>query len=614
MNYFKKLKQSSNVFLRFFRYSSPLWRKERPLITTSFFALMVQVVLQVLQPWPLKFVIDRFFSIEPSSESSVFQAIESLDNTTLIVGSAVALIVIIALRAIAQYYNIVGFAKVGTRVLTKIRNMLYRHIQLLSLSFHSKARTGDLVMRVMDDAGVLKEMSGTAFLPLVGNSLIFIGIVGVMFWMNWQLSLLVLTIIPLFFLFSFKKGKKIQKYSREQKKRLGSMASTASESIVAIKEVQALSLKDVFFDKFANQSKQDFKQDVKIKKEQASLMGRVDVLIGIASALVLGYGALLVLDSKMTPGDLIVFLFYVNTAFKPMRKFTNYIGRLAKASAACERILEVLERKPEVYDLPNAISDSTFKGEISFENVSFEYEDGTPILKNINFTIPPGSKVALVGPSGTGKSTIVSLILRLYDCSQGRVLVDGHDIREYTIDSLRRQITVVQQDNMLFGVSVSENIGYGANVSEDISIQEPTLEEIEHAARLANAHEFIKLLPEGYDTILGERGSTLSRGQRQRIAVARAAIRKTPILILDEATTGLDEENESILFEALEKLEKGCTSFMVTHNLKHASKSDLILYLEGGSVIESGSHAQLMKSNGGYASLFKQQTIVLDQS
>jgi len=293
------------------------------------------------------------------------------------------------------------------------------------------------------------------------------------------------------------------------------MASTASESIVAIKEVQALSLKDVFFDKFADQSNQDFKQDVKIKKEQAGLMGRVDVLIGIASALVLGYGALLVLDSKMTPGDLVVFLFYVNSAFKPMRKFTNYIGRLAKASAACERILEVLERKPDVYDLPNAVSAPTFKGEISFENVSFAYENGTTILENINFTIPPGSKVTLVGPSGTGKSTIVSLILRLYDCSHGRVLVDGHDIREYTIDSLRSQINIVQQDNMLFGVSVSENIGYGASVSEDISIQEPTQEEIESAARLANAHEFIKLLPEGYDTILGERGSTLLLPHRE---------------------------------------------------------------------------------------------------
>jgi ATP-binding cassette subfamily B protein len=507
----------------------------------------------------------------------------------------------------------VGFAKVGTRVLTKIRNKLYRHIQVLSLSFHSKARSGDLVLRVMADVGVLKEMSGTAFLPLVGNVLIFIAIVGVMFWINWQLALLVLTIIPVFLLFTVKKGKKIQKYSREQKKRLGAMASTASESFVAIKEVQAMSLKDVFFDKFSNQSNQDFKQDVKIKKEQASLMGRVDVLIGIATALVLGYGALLVLDSKMSPGDLVVFLFYVAGAFKPMRKFANYIGRLAKASAACERILEILERKPEIYDLPGAVSAPTFKGEISFENVSFAYKNEPFILENINFTIQPGSTVALVGPSGTGKSTIVNLILRLYDCTNGRVLVDGHDIREFTIDSLRRQINVVQQDNMLFGVSVSENIGYGANVSEDLSIQEATHQEIESAAKLANAHEFIKFLPEGYDTVLGERGSTLSRGQRQRIAVARAAIRKTPFLILDEATTGLDEENENILFESFEKLEKGCTTFMVTHNLKHASQADHILYLEGGNIVESGSHSQLMKSNGKYSSLFKQQTIVLDQ-
>ncbi len=575
-------------------------------------ALIVEVFLTILQPWPLKFIIDSFFLDGLIKGSSILPTIGVIDNVTLVIGSAIALMIIIGLRVLVHYYYMMSFAKVGIRVLTKVRKMLFRHLQVLSLSFHSKARTGDLISRVMSDVGQLKYVGTGAFLPLIGNVLIFVGIFAVMFWINWQLSLIALTTIPLFFLFSVKKGKKIQKLARKLKKHEGAMATTASESIVSIKEIQTLSLKDIFINKFSGQSKQSLKGGVKIKKEQAKLMGQVDVITGLATAMVLGYGAFLVLDGIITPGDLVLFLFYIKGAFKPMRNFSKYIGKISKASASCERVLEILEKKPDVSDLPNAISAPTFKGEIRFENVSFAYENGTPILENINFTIPPGSKVVLVGPSGTGKSTIVNLILRLYDCSHGRVLVDGHDIREYTIDSLRRQINVVQQDNMLFAVSVSENIGYGASISENNSIQEATQDEIESAARLANAHEFIKFLPEGYDTVLGERGSTLSSGQRQRIAVGRAAIRKTPILILDEVTTGLDEENEQLLIEGINRLQHGCTSFLVTHNLKQAARSDLIIYLEKGKIVESGSHIELMEVNGKYASLFKQQVILDD--
>lgn len=610
MKNLKKLQKNSGVFFRFLPYVSPILRKESKLLTTSLLALLAEVILKILQPWPLKFVIDSFFSTETLDGPSIFQAIESLDNTTLIILSAIAFVLIVGLRAVAMYYKKVGFAKVGIRVFTKVRNMVFRHIQILSLSFHSKARSGDLVIRVIHDIAQLKNMSISAFLPLLGTSLVFVGIIGVMFWMNWQLALLTLTIIPLFFLFSARKGKKIRKFARQQRKREGKMATTAAESIVAIKEIQALSLKDTFFNKFSNDSNKSLKQEVKIKKEEGGLVGWINVLIGVATALVLAFGALLVLDNKLTPGDLVVFLFYVSMAFKPLRKFASYLARLLKASASCERVLEILEKKPDVSDLPDAIEAASFRGEVRFENVSFSYKDGPQILENIDLTIPPGTKVAIVGPSGIGKSTLVSLILRLYDCNKGRVIIDGHDIREYKLDSLRRQINVVQQDNMLFGVSVAENISYGASVEENTSIKEPTQKEIESAARSANAHEFIKLLPNGYETILGERGITLSKGQRQRIAVARAALRKTPILILDEPTTGLDEENEHLIIETMEKLQQGCTTFLATHNLKQAARSDLILYLEKGNVVESGSQAELMQVNGRYASLFKQQVIL----
>ena len=609
MNSLTNFQNSSNTLLRFFHYSAPIWRKKSSLLIGSFFALFLQVFMTILQPWPLKFILDRFFSSEVSQTSSGLGFLETFDSTTIIIISAVSLGVIFSLRAIGQYYSMVGFAKVGTQVMTKMRTMLFRHIQMLSLSFHSKAKSGDLVLRVMSDVSMMKDLSSTALMPLIGNILIFVGILAVMFWINWQLALLVSSIIPIFFFFSMIKGKKIRRLSRKQKKRLGAMANTASESIVAIKEIQALSLKDTFLNKFSDQGNQDFKQDVKIKKEESGLVARVDVLIGIATSMVLGYGGILVLEGTITPGDWIIFLFYVGGAFRPMRKFATYVARLSKSSAACERILEILEQKPDVHDLPDAKKAPSFRGDIHFDNVSFAYEEGFPILKNISFTIPKGSSVALVGTSGEGKSTIVNLILRLYDCTSGRILIDDHDIRDYTLDSFRRQINVVQQDNMLFSTTVAENISYGAIVNENYSSREPTKEEIQSVSQLANAHNFINSLPNGYETVLAERGSTLSRGQRQRIALARAALGKTPILILDEPTTGLDEENERLVMESVQRLEKDCTVLLITHNLKYASRSDLILFLDKGELVESGTHDELISKNQKYASLFKLQTL-----
>jgi ATP-binding cassette subfamily B protein len=275
----------------------------------------------------------------------------------------------------------------------------------------------------------------------------------------------------------------------------------------------------------------------------------------------------------------------------------KYIGRLARASASCERVLDVLEQKPDVYDMQGAIKAPALRGEVRFDNVSFAYEPGHCVLENINFRVAAGQHVAILGSSGSGKSTLVSLILRLYDTTKGRVLIDERDIREYTLASLREQISLVLEDNPLFPASVKDNIAYGA--------PNATLQEIEAAARLANAHEFIQGLPDRYDTILGDGAATLSKGQRQRIAIARAAIRKTPILILDEPTSGLDKQNEHEITEALKRLENGRTSFIVTHNPQEAACADLILYLEHGHVVECGSHAKLVQINGKYAALHK---------
>jgi len=578
----------------------PYIRTQRTLISGSMLALFIEVGLRLLEPWPLKFIFDRVITTAPSGGLSGISIIDNMDPMTLLTFSAFAVVTIAGLRAIAAYSNTVGFALIGNRVLTKVRNDLFRHLQFVSLSFHNRSRSGDLIIRVIDDVGILKEVTVTAILPLLANFLILAGMVAVMFWLNWELALLAMMIFPLFWLSTIRISRNIQHVARKQRKREGAMAATAAESFGAIKVVQALSLDANFTQVFSDQSNKDLKVGVKAKRLQASLERTVDILIAFATAMVLWYGATLVLDNIFTPGDLLVFLFYLKSAFRPIRDTAKYTGRLAKATAACERVVDLLEIEPEVRDLPDAVPAPALRGGIRFEGVSFAYEPGQPVLEDISFEVHPGQYIALVGPSGAGKSTLISLILRLYDPMQGRIMIDGRDIRKYTVASLRQQISVVLQDNILFAASIRDNIAYGA--------PDATPGEIEAAARLANAHEFIGALPQGYDTILGERGVTLSSGQRQRIAIARAAIRKAPILILDEPTSSLDRENQRAVIQALERLAHGSTTFLLTHDMEFASSADLILYLENGRVIECGTHEELMKASGRYSTLYRLQS------
>ncbi|MGD1834805.1 MAG: ABC transporter ATP-binding protein [Nitrososphaeraceae archaeon] len=592
--------QNLNTLLRFSKYCSPILRNQSSILSLSFLSLFGQILFQILQPWPLKFVIDRIVSYNRLEGPEIFQIIESLDTTTLLIFSAIAFILIAGMKALSSYSTTVGFATVGNRLLTQIRNMLYRHIQYLSLSFHTKMRSGDLLLRVMNDVTMLKEVSVTAFLPLIGNIFALVGMFAVMFWLNWQLALLSTVVIPLFFFSAIKKSDKIHSLARKQRSRESVMASTVSESIGAIKDIQAMSLTDIFFNAFSSQSNKTLNQDVKVRKLQASIERTVDVLIAVATALVLWYGATLVIGNELTPGELLVFLSYLGTAFRPLRNFAKYSGRIAKASSACERVLEILETKQDVYDTPDAIEVKHYNGHIQFKDVKFEYELGKVVLDNINFEIKAGERIAIVGLSGSGKSTLVNLILRLYDCTEGSIFIDGRNIRDYKLFSHRNQISVVLQDNVLFASTIKENIAYGG-----IDVTE---QDVKDAAILAKADEFIMSLPNGYDTIIGERGVTLSKGQRQRIAIARAAIRKKPIIILDEPTTGLDKQNELQVIAALNDLTKGKTTFLITHDLEHASQMDKILYLENGKLIEYGKHKDLINNNNGkYSFLYKIQ-------
>jgi ATP-binding cassette subfamily B protein len=594
----RTLQESLPGLRRILGHFWPSIQKQRLLIAGSLAALFAEVVLRVLEPWPLKFIFDHLLGRRAGGRLAG-HAFDALDPTTLILLAASAMVLIYLLRALADYAARIGLALVGNRVLTAARNELFRHLQRLSLSFHTKAKTGDLLLRVMSDINMLKDAAVTAALPLVANVLVLAGMLAMMFCLHWRLALVALGSLPIFWLSTVFFGRRIQQAARKQRKRESAMAATAAEVIGGIKTVQALSLEEPFADAFVRRNKASQKQDVRGARLSAALGRTVGFLIAASTALVLWYGAHLVLDGELTPGDLLVFLAYLRNGFRPVQDFAKLTGRLAKATAAGERVINLLDQTPEVSDLPGAVPAPPFQGAIHFEGVSFAYEPGQNVLERIDFEVEPGQHVAVVGPSGIGKSTLVNLLLRFYDPVSGRVRIDGADIREFTLTSLRSQISVVLQDTFLFAASVRDNIGFGA--------PQASPEAIEAAARLANAHDFIRALPQGYDTVLGERGLTLSGGQRQRLAIARAAVRQAPILILDEPATGLDEESERAVLEALDRLARNRTTFFITHDLKLAARADRIFYLEQGEVLEQGTHAALIQASGRYAALYSLQ-------
>jgi subfamily B ATP-binding cassette protein MsbA len=517
------------------------------------------------------------------------------DKMAVLKFAALAVLGIAIVGAGCSYVEKYITTSVGQWVTHDLRRTLYSHIQRLSLAYHDHKQTGDLISRVTGDIDAIQSFIVSGLLDSMINSLTLVGMLGVMLYLNWKFTLIALSVAPFLFLVVFSYTRRIKKASREVRKKEGEIVSVMQEVLSSIRVVKAFAREDYEQKRLEEESLEGVEIGLRARSLKAKLAPLVEVIIAVGTCLVLWFGARMVLSGALSAGSLVVFILYLGKMYKPMQQLSKMTDAYSKAVVGYERIREILDTHNEIRDVPGARRAPKFKGSIGFEDVSFGYEPDTLVLKDVSFQIDPGQVAALVGPTGAGKSTIISLIPRFYDPTSGVVKVDGLDVRRFQQKSLRQQISFVLQETLLFHGPIWNNIAYGK--------PEATRTEILRAAEMANAHEFIEKLPEGYNTILGERGVTLSGGQRQRIAIARAIIRNTPILILDEPSSGLDAASEKLVFEALDRLMEGKTSIVIAHRLATIRRANCIFVVNDGAIVERGTHEELMQSGGLYSEL-----------
>jgi ATP-binding cassette, subfamily B, bacterial len=570
-------------------------------LTAGGLAVLLEGVANLAEPWPLKIVLDNVLKSKASNGwlGDVISSVAGPDRYAILKLAAASVLVIAAIEAICQYWEKMLTINVAQRVMHDLRGMVYGHIQRLSLAYHAKKQTGDLIGCLTSDIDAIQSFIASGLLGAVVNALTLAGMAAVMFYLNPRFTLVALASSPLLFAFVYRYTRRIKVASRAVRKKEGEMMSLFQEVLSSTRVVKAFAREDQEQRRLETESLASVEIAMRARALKVALPPVVDLIVAASTALVLFLGGRMALRGEISAGSLVLFVWYLGRMYKPMRELSKSSDAYAKATIGYERIKDVLSTESEVEDIPGARPVSALRGEVEFDRVGFSFEPGYPVLKQVSLRIPAGQVAALVGPTGAGKTTIVSLLARFYDPDEGAVRIDGTDVKMFQQKSLRRQISFVLQETLLFRGPVWYNIAYGK--------PEASRGEVLRAAHVANAHEFIQRLPNGYDTIVGERGDTLSGGQRQRIAIARAVLYDAPILILDEVATGLDAASQNLVLDALDRLMEGKTSIVISHSLSNVRSAGVIFVLKGGQIVEQGKHDELLANQGVYAELYEAQ-------
>ena len=575
-----------------------LARPYRGWFVTILLAMLVEAATSLAGPWPLKIVIDYAVGHQPVPHwfAGLLGAGLATDGAAVAAAAAIALVLLAVLGGIASYVDSYYTESVGQWVANDLRMRLFNHAERLSFNYFDTHQTGLLLSTITDDVATVQDFVSSSTLSILVDLLTIVGMLGLMFWLNWDFTLIVVAVTPVLLLFVARFRRAVKRATHEVRRRESDIVDVLQTGLESVRTVQAFGAQDIEAARLSDVSRATVKAALGARRVKSLLSPIVAVVVSLCTAMVLWRGADLILARAMTVGSLTVFLAYLAKFFKPVQDLAKMTNAVAATNVGLERIRSILDIGVTIPEGPDAREPEPFKGAITFEHVAFSYKPEAPVLADVSFSIAPGQFVGLVGMTGSGKSTIVSLIPRFYDPTAGRILIDGADLRAYTLDGIRRQIGFVLQDTVLFRGTVRDNIAYGR--------PDATEEQIIAAARLANADEFIVRMPRGYDTMIGERGVTLSGGQRQRIGIARALIRDAPILIMDEPTAALDTESEKLVMEGLDRLMKGRTVVTITHRLNTIRGADTIIVLHGGMVAEQGTHEELLARSGIYAELY----------
>ena len=565
-------------------------------------AMLVETAMSLATPWPLKIIIDNVVGhhkMSPWLADLLHPWMDGRHQMHIAALAAAAYVIIALFGALATYIDNYYTESVGQYVANDLRLRTFHHLQRLSLGYYSTHQTGTLLSTITTDIQTIQGFASSSTLNILVDLLTIVCMLVLMFWLNWDFTLIAVGVTPFLLLFVSRFKKAVKKATHEVRKEQADIVAVVQQALESMQAIKAFNRQDLEQQSLSEVSHATVEAALKARSIKALLSPVVTVTVAVCTAVVLWRGSYLIVGDVMTVGALTVYLSYLSKFFKPVKDLATTTNAIAQAAVGVERVRAILDTDTVIPEKPGAVTAPPFRGEITFEHVAFAYDVQNPVLHDVNFTIKPGQLVGIVGPTGSGKSTVVSMIPRFYDPTKGTVRIDGNDVCDFKLKSLREQIGYVLQDTALFRGTIAENIAFGR--------PDATRDEIIKAAELANAHEFISRMSQGYDTLVGERGSTLSGGQRQRIGIARVMVRNNPILLLDEPTAALDTESEKLVIEALERLMNGRTVITIAHRLTTIRDADQIIVIADGVVAESGTHDELLARNGIYAQLHRTQ-------